>query len=243
LVDDALGFYAVADGVGGHRAGEVASVLAVQTAREFVRRWRIENPDALYDLDTARRAVDNACREVHRLGKTLRTCRGMATTLTLLLVDGRRAVAGHVGSSRLHIVRDRRVHQLSLDHTVVAELVAAGAITREAARHHFYRRALSRAIGLRRRVEVDTFETQLVPGDRIVLCTDGLNVALPAAVRAGLLEGDNLELVAEALIREARATGGHDNATVVVVDPVGHGAACPLEDDAFVCTHQAAPGL
>jgi protein phosphatase len=243
LVDDTLGLYAVADGIGGDRAGEIASVVAVQSVREFVRRWRAENPDPPYTIEIAEQAVDLACREVHRLGKTIPTCQGMATTLTLLLIDGRRAVAGHVGSSRLHVVRDRRVHQLTQDHTVVAELVAAGAITAEAARRHFFRRRLSRSVGYYPTVDVETFETQLVPGDRIVLCTDGLNLALPAAVRSGVLEGDDLEQVAIKLLREARVAGGQDNATVVVVDPVGCGPPCFGEDDEPVCIHQAAPGL
>jgi protein phosphatase len=126
---------------------------------------------------------------------------------------------GHVGDSRLHVVRGRRVYQLTADHTVVADLIAEGVITPEEAEHHHYRATLSRSIGSFDTVEVDTLDMEIEPGDRFVLSTDGMNLALTSAVRSGVLEGDDLELVVENLIRRANATGGHDNATVIVVDP------------------------
>jgi serine/threonine protein phosphatase PrpC len=219
LTDDALGLYVVADGVGGKEAGELASATAVQAVCEFVYHWRDAYADAPYDVALARLAVEHACREVRRLARERGYCEGMATTLTVLLVDGEHAVMGHVGDSRLHVVRGREAHQLSTDHTVVADLVAQGLITPAQALRHDLRATLSRSVGSRDMVEVDTCAVEIEPDDRFILSTDGMNLALTPAVWRGVLERDDLELVVEDLIREANAIDGHDNATVVVVDP------------------------
>ncbi len=195
----------VADGMGGHIAGEVASRLAVNTA-------------ASADLGPADRvaAANRAIREQVARQPDLE---GMATTLTLveLTTDGI-AHFGHIGDSRAYLYRSGELRQLTDDHTVVAQYVAAGTLSPEEAADHPHSHMLTRCLGLTRFVNVDEIELPLEPGDRLLLCSDGLTLMLTDDEIAANLSTESADETVWALVEQSNQAGGHDNISVIIVD-------------------------
>lgn len=204
--------FAVADGLGGHRAGEVASRVALGSVAAL---------DGLDAHAAARRigdAVRASNREVFDRAQDDASLKGMGTTMTALAIDGPRAHLAHVGDSRCYLVRRGRIEQVSRDHTLVARMVAEGRLTLEQAETHPQRSVLTRALGADRDVDVEEVELDLAPGDRLVLCSDGLSGMLTDEEIARLVQhGDDLDEICVSLIDEANARGGPDNITAVVV--------------------------
>lgn len=197
----------VADGMGGHVAGEVASRLAVNAA-------------ASSDLEAADRvaAGNRAIREEVAREPSLE---GMGTTMTLLSLDpGGTARLGHIGDSRAYLYRDGDLSQLTEDHTVAGELAALGEIEPEEVESHPQRHMLTRTLGLTRFVDVDEVETSLKGGDRILLCSDGLTEMVPDSRIGEIISKGTPDDAAWALIEAANSAGGVDNISVVVVDVV-----------------------
>lgn len=194
----------VADGMGGHVAGEVASRIAVNAA-------------ASTDLDAADRvaAGNRAIREEVARDPGLE---GMGTTMTLLQVEDDVARIGHIGDSRAYLLRDGDFQQLTSDHTVAAEYVAKGELSPEEAASHPQRHMLLRTLGLTRYVNVDEVDVQLEPGDRILMCSDGLTeMVKDEKIGQTLAEGSPDEVVWE-LVEMANDAGGVDNITVAVLE-------------------------
>jgi protein phosphatase len=195
----------VADGMGGHIAGEVASRIAVETARDIVGNpgRRVLGANNAILLEVAQHP-DLA---------------GMGTTMTLVEMgeDGIGQFA-HVGDSRAYLLRDGVLRQLTEDHTVAAEYVAAGRLSPEEAMTHPQRNMITRALGLTQNLLVDEFEEPLILGDRYLLCSDGVNSMLTDEEIADQLAADTPEEAAWALVEAANAAGGHDNITVLVID-------------------------
>ena len=229
LVDKRLALFVVADGMGGHAAGEVASALAVRTLHEEVKREkelldRYASEETAATTATAKdvvmlleHAVQRACFKIHEEAKADAAKRGMGTTLSALLVVGRQGFIAHVGDSRIYLARDGRIQQLTEDHTVSNELVKRGKLTAEQIEKIFQKDAITRAVGVYERVAIDTLVIELIAGDTIVLATDGLHGYLesPEDLRLPLaLEGD---AAAKALIDLANDRGGKDNITTVIV--------------------------
>lgn len=195
----------VADGMGGHVAGEVASRIAVNTAASS----QLEPADRVA-------AANRAIREEVARRPDLE---GMGTTMTLVeLTPEGVARFGHVGDSRAYLYRDGNLEQLTADHTVAAEMVALGQITPEEAEDHPKSHMILRCLGLTRFVNVDEIELGLDPGDRLLLCSDGLNSMVPAeGIAKGLTEGTADE-AAWTLIELANKAGGQDNISVILID-------------------------
>src|SRR4051812_41456786 len=214
LADERL--FAVADGVGGHKAGEVASQTAVETLqREFTE----PTTDGLVD------AVKKANRTVWNLAETNRDQRGMGTTLTALaLVDDsgdERLAVVNVGDSRAYLLQQGELEQLTEDHSLVEQLVREGRLTPEEALVHPQRSIITRALGLDPEVEVDSWELIPYQGDRLLLCSDGLtNEVSDERIASTLRSVSDPEEAAHQLVTEARDHGGSDNITCVVVDVV-----------------------
>lgn len=224
LVDDALGLYAVCDGMGGHQAGEVASTLAVETLGRVVQEATVHGVVPHTALQaTVERAITEACRAVWETATSERGHAGMGCTLTMLLTSGERAVMGHVGDTRLYLLRDGVVHQLSSDHTMAAELARSGAIRPDEVRTHAYAHVLTRAVGVQPAVQAETLALDLFPGDRFLLCSDGLSdyLAGPEQVAASLASEPFAE-IPQSLVAFACQSGGKDNVSAVVVELVGH---------------------
>lgn len=216
LVDQELGLFAVLDGMGGHMAGDVASSTARDVLHEQVRAGRasIEPRQLLVE------AINRASAAVHAEAKSRRDRHGMGTTaVALLMVDDRHAVLAHVGDSRAYLVREGRMQLLTRDHTVVAELISNGAISPDEANHHPYKSVLSRNLGAKPEARPDLLDIALEPGDRVLLCSDGLTgFASSDAVEQILGGAEDPANASRDLIELALRGGGGDNVTVVVVE-------------------------
>lgn len=205
--------YVVADGMGGHRGGEVAARLAVTTIALRAPELAAADGDALAaSLREANRIILDAAGEDDAL-------RGMATTCTAALVRGRVARIAHVGDSRAYLCRAGTLTQLTADHSVVAQLVREGYLSPEEAAHHPRRNVILRALGHVPDLDVDTVEVVLDAGDRLLLCSDGLTNELDDGEIADVLGADaDAQAAADRLVGLANSAGGADNVTVVVID-------------------------
>jgi protein phosphatase len=197
--------FAVADGMGGHVAGEVASSKAIEVATSS------KGPLA-ERIHAANDAIIEAARED-------RSLLGMGTTITMAEIepDGT-ATIGHVGDSRAYLLHDGSLEQLTEDHTIVAEYLAAGKIKPEDIANHPQRSMITRALGLERDIEVDTFTRHLIAGDRLLLCTDGLNSMVSDQRIERYLQAPTPDDAVWDLIEAANAAGGHDNVSLIVID-------------------------
>jgi len=202
----------VADGMGGHAAGEVASQLAIATVREV-----FSTPDVPDPCERLKRAIQAANHAIWERGNQVATQHGMGTTLTSALLSENRVILGHVGDSRAYLLRDSVLTQLTHDHSWVAEQVRAGLLTEEQARWHPYRNIITRALGSAPDVTVDMLTEPLLPGDTILLCSDGLSGQVTDEELRDVLLTCAPQNAVERLIEMANANGGPDNITAVVI--------------------------
>jgi PPM family protein phosphatase len=209
--------FAVADGMGGHVAGEIASRLAADTLKKHIAAHAGEpaSPSLLED------AILDANSLVFRLAQEKSECAGMGTTITAVYVSGSKIFWGHVGDSRLYLLRANKLQQITEDHSLVGSLVRSGTITKEESLVHPQRNILTRAVGTEEHIKVDTGEIDWVAGDSLLLCTDGLTTLVRdeeilSTMSAWLTAGD---ACLEALVATANAAGGYDNITVVLIRP------------------------
>ncbi|MDT8901502.1 Stp1/IreP family PP2C-type Ser/Thr phosphatase [Anaeroselena agilis] len=205
--------FVVADGMGGHVAGEVASRVAADTVSARFAGAGGEEPTALLS-----EAIIDANDKVYRLAQEDSERAGMGTTLTAAFVAGSVLYWGHVGDSRLYLLRGGVLSQVSEDHSLVGELVRNGSITADEALIHPHRNILTRAVGTGDRVKVDTGSLTLAAGDKVLLCTDGLtNMVTDGEIAAALSrDGDGAALLAQ-LVARANDAGGLDNITAILV--------------------------
>ena len=219
LVDLDDGLYAVADGMGGHRAGEVASATAIEALKTaYLGGQRLDEAVvAANDAVFARAAEDAALR-------------GMGTTLTAMALKDSTALLGHVGDSRAYLMRDGAVTQVTEDHSLVEQLVREGRLSPEEAQNHPQRAIITRALGVDPDVQVDTYRLDLKPGDRLLICSDGLtNMLSDDTIAQTLRRHVDPQQAADTLVDMANQAGGDDNITVVLVDALSDGseAAAP----------------
>lgn len=227
LIDEELGFFVVADGVGGQAKGEVASALGVEEAYGFVSRGRgtidtfYKNPNE-ENVFAVRRlmesALQSACYMVFALAEQDPERRGMSTTMSGLLIAEGLGVVAQVGDSRVYRLRHRRAEQLTEDHTLINYKLKHGLITPEEAQQAPGKNVITRAVGHRDYVQVDTIECDVLPRDRYMLCSDGLHIYLQDGEVEAIMGQGTLEQVAQQFIDLANSRGGRDNITVVLVD-------------------------
>jgi PPM family protein phosphatase len=219
-------FFAVADGMGGAKAGEVASATAI----EVFGGERDSSEAAEAQLA---RIVREANRRIHALAVSEESYRGMGTTLTAAKITGDGVSLAHVGDSRAYLLRGGEFEQLTRDHSLVAELERSGQITAEAAEHHPQRSIITRALGPEPDVEVDTYTIAGREGDLFMICSDGLTSMISDdEVSSILRSAPSLEDGADALVRAANQSGGRDNITVVLFRLGESGeSGAPREDD------------
>jgi PPM family protein phosphatase len=201
--------FAVADGMGGHQAGEVASRLAATALRDDVEPEGGEERVEALIRQANSRIWQHSTEDV--------TASGMGTTVTVALVEGDLVAVGHVGDSRAYRVRDGRIEQLTDDHSLAAELERSGKLSAEEARSHPQRSVITRALGTEPDVEIDTFTVAGKPGDVYLLCSDGLSSMVDDEGILAVLEAKrgDLEAAARELVQAANRSGGEDNITVV----------------------------
>lgn len=205
--------FAVADGMGGAQAGEVASRLAAESLRERER-------GELSALEQTVELIREANRRVYAYSSENASARGMGTTMTVALVDGNRVAIGHVGDSRAYLLRDEQLTQLTQDHSLVAELVRSGRLSPEDAESHPRRSVITRALGTDSEVEVDVFSLKAQDRDLYLLCSDGLTSMVADAEIERVLASARADLdgAAKKLIQAANNAGGEDNITVVLFE-------------------------
>jgi protein phosphatase len=209
-----LGLYLVADGMGGHTAGQVASELASEAALQAIRT--LEGASASL-AEKLRYAVASANRAIYTTARERPELAGMGTTLVCLLSGGGRAALAHVGDSRAYLVRGERIRQLTDDHSIVGELLRRNEISEDAAREHPHRHVLTRALGVRKAVEPDLAELTPQLGDLFVLCSDGLTTHVEDhEIAKAVTQEEDLQEACERLIDLANGRGGEDNTTIIV---------------------------
>jgi protein phosphatase len=220
--------FVVADGMGGHAAGEVASKVAVDSINEFVCLTsgdeEITWPFGLdenfsYDGNRLKTAIRHANRKVLETTKEKTEYEGMATTVAAVLVDGDTANIGHVGDSRIYLFSEGAFTQLTSDHSWVNEQIQSGVISPDQARGHPLRNVVTRALGGKADLVVDMQTRKMKPGEILLLCSDGLTTMVPDDDIARILgsAGGDIEKAAKDLVAEANAHGGEDNITVVLL--------------------------
>jgi protein phosphatase len=208
-----LGLYLVADGMGGHTAGQIASQLAAEASLRAVETLQGGTVSLSEKL---RHAVACANREIFSQARMQPELQGMGTTLVCLLASEERAALAHVGDSRAYLIRSGRIRQLTDDHSLVGELLRRREISEDAAREHPHRHVLTRALGVRPNVEPDLAEISPQAGDLFVMCSDGLTNHMRDEEIGAAIEGD-LQSACDALVDLANRRGGEDNTTVVIV--------------------------
>ena len=233
LVDKKLHIFVVADGMGGHAAGEVASSLCVRQVRDAIAKNQdLINQCRDHDTPASRsqilhlleHSVQDACSTIYNKAQKEQEKRGMGTTCTLLLVVGNRGFMAHVGDSRIYLYRQGKIHQMSDDHSLINELVKRGKLKMEEidkSPYRDYKNAVTRAVGVYESVEVDTLDFDILPGDQFQLCSDGMHAYLNDKNMKQILARPDTKEATEMFIDMANRGGGHDNITVVVVRVAG----------------------
>jgi protein phosphatase len=234
VTDSSLGLAIVADGMGGYKAGEVASAIAAQLILDEVRSgWRaMANGESVAEGGLSRAsvlvrdAVSKANGEVFRTAQEVPQCQGMGTTVVVVFYHGDKVSIAHVGDSRVYRLRGTEFKQITRDHSLLQELVDRGFFTPEEAAENTPKNLVTRALGIEQAVEVDVQEQEAAPGEIYLLCSDGLNDMVDdEEIHLTLSKySANLAGAANELVRLANANGGKDNVSVVLVRPLTRSA-------------------
>lgn len=211
--------YIIADGMGGHNAGEVASSMAVQEVAAYIKR-NIEavklGEKEIQDL--VRDSIIHANDKVYKTSIVKSNCLGMGTTLSMVLVKGNSYYVGHVGDSRIYLIRNNTITKLTEDHSLVAELIKSGTIKPEEADNHPQKNVITRALGTEYTLEPDVSRGDMQHGDFILICTDGLsNAVTEEDMINAVANAPDLNEACELLVSRAKENGGFDNITVIIV--------------------------
>lgn len=205
------GLYGVADGMGGHKAGDVASRMAVETVSRILKDQRPSD-------EMLRAGIEEANLLIYEEQLDNQALNGMGTTMTVIWEDKRAVLLGHVGDSRAYRLRDGELEQISQDHSMVAELVRDGVITPEEALRHPYRNIITRALGASETVDVDIREMDKRKGDRYLICSDGLSEYVREDKMRDILHSYSLEEAADIFLNLALEGGGRDNVSLVLTE-------------------------
>lgn len=207
--------FVVADGMGGHKAGDYASRVAVEVMTEYIK-----NEESGLPILALRKGIEEANRIILRASLIDIDKEGMGTTIVAAVLDEDKLIAANIGDSRLYIVNETGIRQVTVDHSYVEEMIRRGRIAREDARKHPDKNMITRAVGVFPDVEVDFFETKVVPGDTILLCTDGLtNMVEDEEIKRIILGQRDIVEKTESLVEAANRNGGTDNITVLLIEP------------------------
>lgn len=205
--------FIVADGMGGHNAGDFASRYAVKCFVDYIKHSK---PDALIRM--VDEGVKYANRKIMEKAAEDEHLKGMGTTMVVAYIDDGQLFVGNIGDSRLYLL-DKQINQVTEDHSFVATLVRAGELTPEEARVHPDKNVITRAVGAAENAKVDFFEVDLEQGDKILMCSDGLSNMVEDDILFDIIKNTYIGDVVDELINEAKKNGGSDNIAVIVIDP------------------------
>lgn len=213
--------YVVADGMGGHNAGDLASKMTIETVVEQIEHSFEKNPVLIL-----KQAIRSANHKVMQTARAQSELDGMGTTIVACTCMGKYLQIANIGDSRLYVLRDK-LEQITVDHSLVEEMIKMGGIDRKNARNHPKKNVITRAIGAFDEVEADFFHVELNKGDLVMLCSDGLNNMVEDDVIEQILkESLSLKDKAERLVALANENGGKDNISIILVDPFTESEAC-----------------
>lgn len=202
----------VADGMGGHNAGEIASSEAVKTLKASITSAD-DNPKDALEI-----AIQCANNEIYNMSKNAPSLHGMGTTITACVILNNKVTAAQVGDSRLYLVRGGEITQITKDHSLVEMLLQSGSITKEDAKHHPQKNVITRALGTNNSVETDIYEFDVLDDDVILLCSDGLvNMLDDGVILSMITECPDFSDIAKDLVKAAENAGGDDNITVILI--------------------------
>ncbi|GAB6181066.1 Stp1/IreP family PP2C-type Ser/Thr phosphatase [Desulfotomaculum defluvii] len=211
-----IGLFAVADGMGGHKAGEIASSTALSYLEEQLKDSRVQQEDIATNL---LRIMEEANLRIHRLSSENEEYRGMGTTVTAGIVSNNDLIIAHVGDSRAYLIRNKAINQITNDHSLVGEMLRCGGLTEEQAINHPQRNVLTRAMGTAPTIRVDLHTVNLYAGDKILFCTDGLiNHLRPEEIKEIIVSHVDLGQCLRDLLKISLDRGGIDNITMVLVE-------------------------
>ncbi|MHC6179563.1 Stp1/IreP family PP2C-type Ser/Thr phosphatase [Clostridium sp. JNZ X4-2] len=211
-----LNVYVIADGMGGHNAGEVASKIAVETTIDYIKAK--DTVDMKEDL---LKAINLANERIYKLSRSNNEFGGMGTTITACLVEDMKMIVANVGDSGCYIVKYNGIVKITKDHSLVQQLVDEGSITEEEAAIHPNKNIITRALGTNLSVKVDIFEVNLEDVDRVILCTDGLSNGVSTNEMYDIIMNNNNEDACKQLIELSNLRGGRDNISVIVFEGEG----------------------
>lgn len=215
VVNDKMGFYAIADGMGGHKGGEIASAIAVEVIEKALnqldKKKQINIPSFLKE------AVSLASIRIHERAAMDQSLKGMGTTLVCLYFNSDNCYISQVGDSRVYLYRDDVLWKITEDHSLVNEQIRSGLITKAQADKLAYKNVITRSVGFEEAVEVDVYERQIEKGDLFLLCSDGLSSMLSDENIKQNIEPHDVKRSVENLINAANDAGGHDNVSVIIV--------------------------
>ncbi|EET60047.1 protein phosphatase 2C [Marvinbryantia formatexigens DSM 14469] len=210
--------FVVADGMGGHNAGDRASSYAVEVFLRNVRWERDKNP-----IRIIRRSIEKANTKVLEEANSREKYQGMGTTMVVATIVKDILYVANVGDSRLYLIGGKSIRQITRDHSLVEEMIRAGGLTREEGRYHPDKNVITRAIGVEERVAIDFFDVQVSKNDTLLLCTDGLsNMLTDEEMKRIITEESSLRIAGKRLVEAANKNGGSDNITALLVRPRGN---------------------
>ncbi|WP_077367355.1 Stp1/IreP family PP2C-type Ser/Thr phosphatase [Anaerosalibacter sp. Marseille-P3206] len=214
-----LPLFIVADGMGGHKAGEVASKMAVEIIVEVFNSNKVNvSKDEKTIINTIKQAIDEANEKIYKKSLANLEFNGMGTTLTMAYILGKKLLVGHIGDSRVYIIQDNKIYQITEDHSLVAELVKNGSISAEEAQYHPQKNIITRAVGTSKSIDTDIVIDEVKKGDIILLCTDGLtNMIDDLEIKNIIKDNDDMQKACEGLVKRANELGGLDNITAIAV--------------------------
>ena len=225
-VEEGLGLFAVADGMGGHMAGEVASKMAIEVVRDFIATKEGDDRQPLGEYQKEYSNISNRAAEAVRLANRIindasrsnPSYERMGTTLTAAVLRNDRFSIAHVGDSRAYLIRAGCIEQITDDHSLVAEQLKMGLLTEEAAKHSDIKNVITRALGVNPDIDVDIEELAIADGDRVVLCTDGItSVVSDGEILSAALSSRGADVLCKSLLALANERGSRDNMTIVAV--------------------------
>ncbi len=215
-----IGIFAVADGMGGHNKGEIASELAVENIVKFLENNLVQNERVKinYIDDILKQAYNNVNSIIYKRSKEEKECSGMGTTLTVVITYKDEAYIANVGDSRCYILQDGKFNKITKDHSLVEEFIAQHAITEEEAKTHPRRNVITRALGTEQMIIVDIYKKDINKGDKILLATDGLTSFVDKEDIEEIVSSDEkIEDITEKLINKANEIAGKDNVSVILI--------------------------
>lgn len=217
--EDKMNLFVVADGMGGHKAGEVASSIAIDSVKKYIEK-HISQEYGEYDEAVSRiieEAIVDANTKIFNKSMEEEKYQGMGTTLTMAFIQSKLFI-GHIGDSRAYLIRNNEIRQITQDHSLVAELLRNGTITEKEAKTHPQKNIITRALGTEENIQIDIYTIELLAEDIIVLCSDGLsNLVEQMEIKECLANSKSMQFGCEHLVDLANERGGYDNITIIAI--------------------------